>query len=124
MSEEKKETFFEVTPGQGYKVIRLAKDLSPNHAKLLVQEIPNLISGPSAHILINCDHIAAFSKIWIQGLLQLKAALKKEEKEIRLILVSEELVTSLKGEGVEKALPQSLNLREALVALGLATIKE
>jgi chemotaxis protein CheX len=114
---------FSFIKGDGYTTLRLIGSLEHEHLAPYEKEIPEHLSDPCPHFVVNCEHLSGLSKGWIRALLKLKGDLKKYNKEIRLILVKNNLAEILHNEGIDTAFKYAPGLREALVDLGLVTKK-
>lgn len=124
MTEAPKNKTFQILKAEDYFTIKISGDPGPENAKLLEDEVVNIIAEPYRHVIVNCDHLSGIGKPWLRILLKMSLELKKVNKEVRLILVSPTVKQIINSEGVDKALKVSLNLRDALVELKLVSKKQ
>lgn len=114
---------YQILSAQGYVTLKLTGDCDSSNVAGADVKLLELLVDPFPHVVINCEHLTSLSKEWVRLLLNLQTNLKKIERSMMLILVSPNMKATLKREGLDTAFKTALNLREALVELGLATKK-
>lgn len=119
-SEEKS---YQVMSLDGYFVLKFNGALEAEEADGFEQEIPKLVEAPLRHVIVNCENLSMIAKPWLRPLLRLVNTVRSVNKEVRFILVSQEILKFFSSQGMDGAFKISPSLREAQVELGLVTKK-
>jgi chemotaxis protein CheX len=111
---------YKVEVKTGYTEIKL-DTVDYFNCKSLTDEIDTITELPN-HILINCERIVSLPKDWIRALMKIQTNVKRNNKHMKLINVSQSVTGALKSEGIENAFQISKDAKAALEEFGL-TVK-
>lgn len=115
---------FSIEKNNDYALITLRGALVQSEGALeFDKRAQELVEAPILDTIVNCQNLSELSNPWIRSLLSAARGLKAQNKQIRLIQVSEKVRAFLRANGVDTALKICSGLRAALVDLGLATPK-
>lgn len=109
---------YQIEKHEGYTVVKLTGNLDYAHAKNFEGEIDGISNHANGHVIINCEHLASFSKDWIRIFLRLQINLKSYDKFLKLIHVHPALMTLFKKEGIDSTFKISTTLKDALDEAG------
>ncbi|MEO5969920.1 MAG: chemotaxis protein CheX [Bdellovibrionia bacterium] len=107
-----------------YLILKLSGPLTKETATLFEDEFRSILGEPHRNLIINMESVLEVSKTWLRRLVQLQVDLRGFNCKLQIILLNEILVKRIKDEGLERLLPISKSLRDALVDLNIVSRKQ
>ena len=102
-----------------YANLRLIGELSDTQADLFIKDTLPEILAANLHLIINCNYLTKLSPAWIRALTLTDQNVRKNGKELRLILVNTDIKNLFEDKGLSQVLVLRSNIREALLSLKL-----
>lgn len=109
---------FQIDYYEGYTIVKLDTILDYYNCKKFSEEIES-ITERANHVLIDCEQIEALPKDWVRILVNLQQRLKKIDKELKLIHVSQAVMSLMHAEGIDKIFKVAKDAKSALKEFGL-----
>ena len=115
---------FEIVERTDYNLVKFTDHLTSGSAQSFVSAIPLISGTPVRSVVLDLEFVNELPMSWVRSIMQLNQKLKGSKQGLRLIQVSDEVVTFLKREGLEGTLKACPSLSNALVEMGLSSSQQ
>lgn len=117
-------TEFGIYPHDGFLVIRMFTNLNDRSAAALSTATDTLIGQTPQHIVFDCYGMNDLPPLWARMVVGCARALAKHQRKVVGLNASDAFKKNLTFQGLDKTLPISPNMSDALAKVGAAKISQ